>query len=350
MAGEPQIERRPIADAIEGVPTPGEHSHLFGHEAGLAQIRDAVRGDRLHHAWLLAGPRGIGKATFAFDAAARLLGSEAPDDAVRRQIAQGAHPGLLHISRSWDEKAKRFKTQIAVDDVRRTLPFFGMTASGGARRVCIVDPADDMSIGAANALLKVLEEPPKGAVFFIISHSPGRLLPTIRSRCRTLQLTPLGDEAVGRTLSALASGTDESAAAAAVAVANGAPRQAFLALQGDVLARFERFKAVAGKAAKGTADWQAAHALADGLSSRAAVPESDQFFDLVQAWIAEQARAGGNLASLARWATLWERTAAHLDRARTFNLDRKQLVLDLFADLFETVAPRSQDQARERTR
>lgn len=346
MARAPEIEERWIADAIDGVPTPGEHDHLFGHGEARAAFERAERSGQMHHAWLLSGPRGIGKATFAFDAAARLLGSRERDDPVRRQIARGAHPGLLHLARTYDEKGKRFRTQLPIDEIRRTQAFFGMTAAGGDRRVCIVDPADEMSIGAANALLKVLEEPPRGATFFVISHQPGRLLPTIRSRCRHLPMRPLDEGEVEAAVRALLPDVRDDALDAATRVASGAPRQALLALQGEVLSNFARFEKIASAADEGRLDWQGAHGVAEKLSTRAAGAEFDQFIDLAQRWIAERARAGAADAgatprSLAAWARLWERTVDNLERVRTFNLDRKQLVLDLFADVFETLAAQS---------
>ena len=328
------VEERPIADAIDGVATPGQHADLFAHEKAIADFETARNENALHHAWLLTGPKGIGKATFAFEMAVRLLGG---DERVRRQIAGGAHPGLLHIARAWDEKAKRFKTQIAVDDVRRTQAFFGMTAVGQGHRCCIVDPADDMSIASANALLKILEEPPKGAVFFVISHQPGRLLPTIRSRCRHLALRPLGDADVERAVRARGVEASDQALGEAVALSGGSPRQTLLALQGSVLAHYRQFQQIARKAGEGRQDWHAVHGLAEKLSARVADAEYDQFSALVQRWIGERARSDADLRTLAGWAGLWERTLARDAQAREFNLDRKQVVLDLFADLFDTL-------------
>ena len=340
MAVLGEAEERRVPDTIEGVPPPGEHPHLFGHGGAWGSFRDAVASDRLHHAWLLGGPKGVGKATFALRAAASLLGSNGPDDDVARQIARGAHPGLLHIARGWDEKSKKFRTQLSVDDVRRTQRFFGMTAAGGDRRVCIVDAADEMSTGAANALLKVLEEPPAGAVFFVVAHLPGRLLPTIRSRCRALQFGALDDGEMHALVEALGPRPDAKLGAKAIAAAQGVPRQALLALQGDVLDLFGKFEAIAARALAGQFDWQGAHALAEKLSNRNAGGVFDQFHDLVGAWISARVRDAdaADARSLARWAVLWERMHSSLDCGRTFNLDRKQIVLDLFAALFDAVA------------
>ena len=327
---------RPVADAIEGVPAPGQHERLFGHAEAQAAFDQALASGRLHHAWLLAGPKGIGKATFALALAARLVADDGDSGRARRMIGRGAHPNVLHIARTWDDRTKRFRTQLAVDDVRRTQGFFGMTVAGGERRVCVVDPADELSTGAANALLKILEEPPAGAVFLLVAHAPGRLLPTIRSRCRSLTMRRLADEDVDRAVAHLQPEAAQSEREAAVRAADGAPRQALLALQGDTLKHFAVFEAIAAAALEGRTDWTKAHGLADRLSARQADAEFEQFRDLVFGWIsARLSRGDDDPRSLVRWATLWEKARTSLERGRTFNLDRKQLVLDLFAALFE---------------
>lgn len=209
------------ADAIAGVPLPRAQTRLIGHGHAEAEILDAYRSARMHHAWILAGPKGIGKATLAFRfarfalahpdarsadvrAATSLAISDDHPDA--RKVAGGAHPGLLHLKRPYDPKRKgkdKIKQDLTVDEIRRTVPFFGSTGSEGSWRICIVDAADDMNANAANALLKILEEPPRNSLFLVIAHSPGRLLPTIRSRCRTLRLHELSERQVGEGLSML---------------------------------------------------------------------------------------------------------------------------------------------------
>ena len=156
-----------------------------------------------HHALLLTGPKGIGKATFAFHLAHHLLshprGEDAPEtfgrpdpaSAVARQVASGAHPAVLHLTRPYDERTKKFKSAITVDEVRRVGRFLSLRAHDDSYRVVIVDPADEMNRNAANALLKSLEEPPARAIFLLISHAPGTLLPTIRSRCQVLRFASL---------------------------------------------------------------------------------------------------------------------------------------------------------------
>ena len=161
----------------------------------------AYRSGKLSHALLLAGPQGIGKATLAFHLARHLLRHPSPETApdelegpdtassLFRQIATGAHPSVLHLTRPMNEKTKSFKTVVTVDEVRRINRFLSLTSHDGSYRVVIVDPADDMNTNAANALLKNLEEPPSRTLFILITHSIGRLLPTIRSRCQTILLS-----------------------------------------------------------------------------------------------------------------------------------------------------------------
>lgn len=184
------LDDRPIADRIDGVAVPAQCEAVVGHEQALQRLFESYRIGRMHHAWLISGPRGVGKASLASLFAkymfcnpdpANLSGGFDPESISlpqHRQVAQGAHPQLLHLTRPWDDKAKRFKSQLSVDEIRRTQGFYGMTAGAGGWRITIVDAADEMNASAANALLKVLEEPPSRSLFFVLSHSTGKLLAT----------------------------------------------------------------------------------------------------------------------------------------------------------------------------
>src|SRR5262245_31586145 len=198
-----ESEALPEADRLGEFPHPRETCKLAGHEAAERMLAQTFASGRLHHAWLLAGRAGIGKATLAYRMARYLLARSderdpesnslqvPPDSAAARQIAQLAHPGLLVLRRPYDMKSKRLISAIPVDEVRKLRSFLGLTASGGGWRVVIVDSADELNPNAANALLKSLEEPPPRALFLLVSSQPSGLLPTIRSRCRRLDLTPL---------------------------------------------------------------------------------------------------------------------------------------------------------------
>ena len=191
-------------------PEPRANPILLGHEAAERTLLDAMHLGRMLHAWLITGPEGIGKATLAFRFARRLLAglgnggghSLALDPAhpVFRRVVAGGHADMLTIERAYDEKTKRLKRDIAVKDVREINSFMALTPAEGGWRVAVVDGAEDLNQSSANALLKILEEPPSRAVLILVCSSPGRLLPTIRSRCRHLRLSPLLDEIMVRLL------------------------------------------------------------------------------------------------------------------------------------------------------
>jgi len=180
-------------------PDPRANPDLVGHDASERVLAEAMRSGRLHHAWLLLGPAGIGKATLAFRFARRLLAGPTaggdlyldPASTVFRRVAAGSHADLLTVERAWDDKKQRLRGEIVVADVRRIADFLHRTPAEGGWRVVVVDGAEDLNRNAANALLKVLEEPPPRAVLLLACSAAGRLLPTIRSRCRRLALTPL---------------------------------------------------------------------------------------------------------------------------------------------------------------
>lgn len=211
----------PPSDQALGAPHPRETLHLFGQSAPEAEFLSAFNAGRLHHGWLLHGPRGIGKATLAWRIGQFLLATPDNEDEgmlappptpetldidanhpVSRRLQAGADPGLASIIRTVNEKTGRMRNEIVVDDIRRLNRFFGLSATDGGRRVVIVDSADEMNSNAANALLKMLEEPPARTTLLLISHQPSRLLPTIRSRCRNLRLAPLQPDDMIRALRA----------------------------------------------------------------------------------------------------------------------------------------------------
>ena len=201
----------PSPDQIDGAPHPRDTETLIGQDAAQSAFLDAFNAGKLHHAWLLTGPRGVGKATLAWRIARFLLATPdsdggmfdepkptsldiSPEHPVARRIASGGEGGLKSVIRTVNPDTKRMRKQIVVDDIRALNGFFQMSAAEGGRRVVIVDDADEMNVNAANALLKMLEEPPARATLLLISHQPSALLPTIRSRCRTLRLSPLSPD------------------------------------------------------------------------------------------------------------------------------------------------------------
>jgi DNA polymerase-3 subunit delta' len=201
-------------------PEPRANPILLGHAAAERTLLDAIHQGRVHHAWLITGPEGIGKATLAFRFARRLLAGQAggfgerrgeggrageslaldPAHPVFRRVVAGGHADMLTVERAYDEKTKRRKRDIAVDDVRKINGFMALTPAEGGWRVAVVDGAEDLNQNSANALLKILEEPPSRAVLILVCSAPGRLPPTIRSRCRQLRLSTLTDDVMAQLL------------------------------------------------------------------------------------------------------------------------------------------------------
>lgn len=339
-------------DLLPGAPPPRTRTDLIGHHAAEATLLEAYRSGRLPHAWLIGGPRGIGKATLAFRfarfvlahpdprapevQAATDLGVD-PEDATARRIAAGAHPDLLHLTRPWDDKAKRFRQDLTVDAVRRIVPFFGSTAGAGGARVAIVDPADDMNPNAANALLKLLEEPPTGGLFLLVAHAPGRLLPTIRSRCRRLILDPLTPEEVAAGLDLLAIDAPSATRMDAIALGEGSLRHTIALIRGGGAEVDRAFQAIIARLP--ALDPRAVQAFADRLSGRDGDAAYEIFLDRLRAFLASRvsaaAASGGSAAGLMPFAELWSRLDEMVDRAEGYNLDRRQLVVGLFRALGE---------------
>ena len=192
-------------DTEATVPRPRDTTALYGHRAAEQQLLDAYRGGRIAHAWLLSGPQGIGKATLAYRMARFVLANPDPSvpavqnatslalpaaHPIVHHVAAGSHGGLLTLERTVNDKGV-LRTIISVDEARETIGFFGSTSADEGWRVCVVDTVDELNANAANALLKVVEEPPRRALFLLVSHSPARVLATIQSRCRRLPLRPL---------------------------------------------------------------------------------------------------------------------------------------------------------------
>jgi len=351
-----------------GWPPPWRNDRLVGHQQAEQTMLAAQQSGRLHHAWLLTGPRGIGKATLAWRFARFLLAGQdqgglfgggpesldVPSDTPGRHLVDArSHPDLFHLRRSLNRDTGRMRAEIAVDDVRDLGSFMHMTPAMGKARVAIVDSADEMNRNSANAVLKVLEEPPPNAVLLIVSHAPGRLLPTIRSRCRRLALQPLGEDTVVRLLGDYAPETKDEERRALARLAEGSIGRA-LELAGagsldlyremvEMLATLpdldmprlhgfaERF---AKRGEEANADWRALNYLFDGwlkglMRQAALTTEAAPVVPMESGLRARLLSA----ASLERWMAASEHVAMLFSRADAVNLDRKQTVMGSFLAL-----------------
>lgn len=271
--------------------------NLFGHDTQIAAFLAAAESGRPHHAWLLTGPRGIGKAQFARTAAARLLADASvfpsagsafaiPEDhAAARLLAAGSHPDFRVLERLTNEKTGTLARSITVDQIRHLRTLFATAPSMGNRRVIIIDSVDDLEKGGANALLKSLEEPPASTIFFLVSHAPGRLLPTIRSRCRVLAFRPL--EAAAMDAALIDSIPDVAKRAASIDVAHGIPATALMMAALDMGAVE---KSLAAIAETGDPTGGLRSTLAQSLALKAALPRYEAFLQRAPRFIAERAR------------------------------------------------------------
>ncbi|MBI1384971.1 MAG: DNA polymerase III subunit delta' [Rhizobiales bacterium] len=361
-------------DRLEGFPHPRETLVLHGHEPQEALLAEGFIAGHLHHAFLIAGPRGIGKATLAYRMARFVLAEPGersaggsggglavdPDGRTTRQVRAMSHPGLMILRRAYDPQKKRTPSQIGVDEVRRLRGFMTQTAAAGCWRVVVVDAAEEMTVSAANALLKTLEEPPARSLFLIVTSAPGKLLATIHSRCRTLRLQPLAPEPLHQAVAAaVSSARAAGAAGGAIDVPDGAALQEIAELANGAPRRVLQLVAVDGMAL-----YREISGLLEGLprldrsglarlSERLAGSQNEASYnmalDLLAGAVAVAVRgaaagtsAGDNRLALAlsrhlgspqkvaQWASLWETLQRERAEVDLLNLDRRSFILEAF--------------------
>lgn len=308
---------------------------MIGNDDARAEFFAAVEGGALHHAWLIAGPQGVGKASFARAAAARVLGRQPGDS----QMATGAHPDYRELRRLPKDTEKPdvdIARSIPIAQIRALLPMFATRPTYSERRVIVIDAIDDVERpGASNALLKSLEEPPAGTIFLLVSHAPSRLLPTIRSRCRLLRFAGLADEDVTRVLREALPTADDIEIAALVAIADGSPGRA-LGFAGLDVAGLD--KALVAIADDGDPSNARRAALAKALAGKAAQARYELLLERVPRFIGDSAKqlAGGPLKAAL---DLHDRAAQIARTARAQSLDAQGTAFEL-AGLVAALHPR----------
>lgn len=348
-------------------PPPWRNHRFVGHDIAEKTMLLAHQHDRVHHAWLLTGPRGIGKATLAWRFARFLLAGQsgglfagAPDDLAVASDAPGlslvdarSHPDLFHLRRTLNPDSGRMRGEIVVDDVRGLGEFMHMTPAMGEWRVAIIDAADEMNRNAANAVLKILEEPPPKAVMLIVAHAPGRLLATIRSRCRRMALQPLADDAVMRLLGDYAPATSAEERAALARLAEGSIGRALELASAGSLSLYREMVDVLATLPE--LDMPRLHGFAERFARRGEEANTDwrSLNYLFDGWLKGLARCGAGTgegapivpqerglqaklvaaARLDRWMAASDRIAELFYKADAVNLDRKQTVLNSFLAL-----------------
>lgn len=368
----------PDPDRIEGAPHPRETARLFGHAAAEAAFLQAFTTGRLHHAWMITGPKGTGKATLAWRLARFLLATPEDDGGmftapppdtldipqthpVARRILQLAEPRNFLLRRGPNDKETALSQVISVTELRKMKSFFTLSAADGGRRTAIIDSLDEMNTASANALLKLLEEPPANVTLFLVAHQPARLLPTIRSRCRELRLTPLGPQHLADALTQAGGEVAPEDRIALAELSAGSVGEAFRLTNLDGLKLYAALIRLFATLPR--MDRPRAIALAELGGARGAAETFDLLVTLIDLFLARLARHGATgqpapeaapdeAALLARlsphstaaraWADLAQTLSSRARRGKAVNLDPAALLMDMLLKVDETAGSLAQ--------
>ena len=368
----------PEPDRIAGAPHPRATARLIGQQAAEQAFLTAYNSGRLHHAWLISGPRGVGKATLAWRMAKFLLATpeepdggmfappapttlDVPDGPVVRRIAALTESRLFLLRRPYDDKAARLRADITVDEMRKLKSYFALSAADGGRRVVIIDAVDDMTVSSANALLKLLEEPPAKVTLLLITHQPARLLPTIRSRCRDLRLMPLSPADLSDALTQAGGEVAPDDRVALAELAGGSVGEAFELTNLDGLKLYSALIRLLATLPR--LDRSMALALSELGAKRGAEAQFDLIVTLIDLFLARTARAGtlhllppeaarGESALIERlaptphsgrvWADLAQSLGNRARRGKSVNLDPAALLMDMLLKIDETAGTLAQ--------
>lgn len=368
------VEDLPEPDRLEGAPHPRETPHLFGHAQAQADFLTAFNSGRLHHGWLITGPRGVGKATLAWKIARFLLATpeadggffapappaslEIPDDdPVAHRLRALSEPRFRLVRRGPNDKGDRLRSVISVEDIRVLKERLALSSADGGRRAVIIDAADEMNPAAANALLKLLEEPPAKVTLLLVAHQPAKLLPTIRSRCRSLQLRPLAPQDLSDALTAAGAAIDPEDRVALAELAGGSVGEAFRLTAQEALQKYRALVTIV--AGHPRMDRPRMIAFAETASLRAGPEGFETAVTLIDTLLARLALSGargqippeaapGEAALLARltpdpwaaraWANLAQTLGARARQGKAVNLDPAGLILDMLLKLDETAS------------
>lgn len=310
--------------------TPRENDHLWGHQKEYAYFQQAIAQNKLHHAWLINGEEGIGKATFVYHLVRLILGT---NPAAVSRIKAGSHADLLVVSRRLDEKKNRLRSEILMEDIKSVGEFLRLTPAEGGWRIVVIEDADLMNRNAANSLLKLLEEPPKGALLFLITTHPNRLLPTILSRCRKMTLHGLSDNEMAQGLSVLDPKLSQGDRGKVIGLAEGSLGKALQLLESGHLNIKEIVENLLTHPVKGKEIYQQVdlilqkengfsiflNLLTDAISAR-----------IRQAVKAQKTEFGYPMRPVPEWIEIWQKLLKWHKEAESFNLDKKQTLISEF--------------------